>query len=136
MEQCKVFSTAQEVADNVQLVFITTPDDVITEIADKVKWHDKQYIVHCSGVHSIDAMASAQKYGTITGCFHPLQTFADIEQAFNNLPGSTFALEADEPLLTILKEMAISVRGEWVILKPGDKALYHTAAVFACIPIL
>ena len=132
VEKCKVFPTAQDVADKSQLVFITTPDDVISSIANSVKWHDKQYIVHCSGVHSVDIMASAQKYGTQTGCFHPLQTFADIEQAFNNIPGSTFALEASEPLLTILKEMAISLTGDWVILKPGDKALYHTAAVFAC----
>jgi predicted short-subunit dehydrogenase-like oxidoreductase (DUF2520 family) len=132
VQNCKVFPSAQEVADNTQLIFITTPDDVISKIADSVIWHDKQYIVHCSGVHSIDIMATAKKYSTLTGCFHPLQTFADIEQAFNNLPGSTFALEADEPLLSILKEMAIALRGDWVILKPGDKALYHTAAVFAC----
>jgi predicted short-subunit dehydrogenase-like oxidoreductase (DUF2520 family) len=132
VENCNVYLSAQEVSDNAQLVFITTPDDVIAHIADTVKWHDRQYIVHCSGVHSIDTMAAAKKYGASTGCFHPLQTFADIEQAFNNLPGSTFALEAEEPLLTILKEMAIALRGEWVILKPGDKALYHTAAVFAC----
>ena len=132
VEKCKVYATAQDVADNAQLVFITTPDDVISDIASKVQWHDKQYIVHCSGVHSVNIMESARRYGAQTGCFHPLQTFADIEQAFNNLPGSTFALEATEPLLTILKEMAISLTGDWVILKPGDKALYHTAAVFAC----
>lgn len=132
VEKCKVCSTSQEVADSAQVVFITTPDDVISKIADEVIWHSKQYVVHCSGVHSASILKTAKRLGAVTGCFHPLQTFADIEQAFNNLPGSTFALEADEPLLTILKEMSISLQGNCVILRPEDKALYHTAAVFAC----
>jgi predicted short-subunit dehydrogenase-like oxidoreductase (DUF2520 family) len=29
---------------------------------------------------------------------HPLQTFTDIDQAIENLPGSTFAIETKEPL--------------------------------------
>jgi len=132
VENCRVYGTPQEVSDNSQIVFITTPDDVIGSIADSVKWHERQYIVHCSGAHTVDILAKAKSDGAVTGAFHPLQTFADMEQAFNNLPGSTFAIEAEEPLLTILKEMAISLKGDFVLLKAEDKALYHTAAVFAC----
>jgi predicted short-subunit dehydrogenase-like oxidoreductase (DUF2520 family) len=131
VENCQVFETAQQVTDNVQLVFITTPDDVISFIASSVKWRPNQYIVHCSGAHSTDILEPAIALGAKTGGFHPLQTFADIEQAFNNLPGSTFAIEAEGTLLTILKEMAISLKGEMVILKAEDKAVYHAAAVFA-----
>jgi predicted short-subunit dehydrogenase-like oxidoreductase (DUF2520 family) len=61
-----------------------------------------------------------------------LQTFADVDQAVENLPGSTFALEAEEPLLSMLKELIFLLNGNWVELKPGDKVLYHAAAVFAC----
>ena len=130
IENCQVFKNAQQVADKTQFVFITTPDDVISDIAGSVKWHESQYVVHCSGAHSKDVLEPARVLGAKTGGFHPLQTFADIEQAFNNLPGSTFAIEADEPLLTILKEMAISLKGDSVTLKAEDKALYHAAAVF------
>ena len=131
VENCQVFENAQQVADNVQLVFITTPDDVIASIAALVKWHPNQYVVHCSGAHSTDVLEPARASGAKTGGFHPLQTFADIEQAFNNLPGSTFAIEAEGTLLTILKEMAMSLKGEIVIIKAEDKAVYHAAAVFA-----
>jgi predicted short-subunit dehydrogenase-like oxidoreductase (DUF2520 family) len=48
------------------------------------------------------------------------------------LPGSTFALEAEEPLLATQKELTRLLNGNWVVLKPGDKVLYHAAAVFAC----
>ena len=115
-----------------ELVFITTPDYVITQVCDEVQWHEGQDVVHCSGAHSVDILESARLLGSAVGSFHPLQTFADVDQAIENLPGSTFALEAEEPLLSILKELTALLDGNWVELKPGDKVLYHAAAVFAC----
>ena len=132
ISSCQAYNEPQEVADTAQLVFITTPDDAIPEVAAKVKWHKEQSVVHCSGAHSIDILEPAKQRGANTGCFHPLQTFAGIDQAIENIPGSTFAIEAEEPLLGILKEMATTLEGDWVILKAGDKVLYHAAAVFAC----
>jgi len=129
---CKVCNGAQEVADIAKLVFITTPDDTISKVAAEVKWHKGQDIVHCSGAHSVDILESAKQRGANTGCFHPLQTFASVDQAIDNIPGSTFAIEAEEPLASVLKEMATALEGDWVILKAGDKVLYHAAAVFAC----
>jgi predicted short-subunit dehydrogenase-like oxidoreductase (DUF2520 family) len=129
---CKVYSGAQEVADIAQLIFITTPDDTISKVAADVQWHDGQNVVHCSGAHSVDILEAAKLRGAKTGCFHPLQTFASVDQAIDNIPGSTFAIEAEEPLASALKEMATALEGDWVILKAGDKVLYHAAAVFAC----
>jgi predicted short-subunit dehydrogenase-like oxidoreductase (DUF2520 family) len=129
---CQVYTGAQEVADIAQLIFITTPDDIIPKVAAEIQWHKEQSVVHCSGAHSIDILEPAKQRGANTGCFHPLQTFASVDQAINNIPGSTFAIEADEPLSSMLKEMSTALEGEWVILKAGDKVLYHAAAVFAC----
>jgi len=121
----------QEVADKADLVFITTPDDAIAIVASQVKWHKEQGVVHCSGADSTDILEPARKAGAMVGGFHPLQTFAGVKQAIENLPGSTFALEAEEPLLTTLKDMATALGGRWIRLKPEDKAAYHAAAVFA-----
>ena len=129
---CQVYHTAQELADVAELVFITTPDDVIAQVCREVRWRGGQSVVHCSGAHSVDILEAAKKLGADVGSFHPLQTFAGVNQAIENLPGSTFALEAEEPLLSILKELTSLLNGSWVELKPGDKVLYHAAAVFAC----
>jgi predicted short-subunit dehydrogenase-like oxidoreductase (DUF2520 family) len=129
---CHVCHTAQELAEAAELVFITTPDDVIAQLCSEVQWREGQSVVHCSGAHSVDILESARKLGAAVGSFHPLQTFADVDQAIENLPGSTFALEAEEPLLSTLKELTLLLNGNWVELKPGDKVLYHAAAVFAC----
>ncbi|TET41996.1 MAG: DUF2520 domain-containing protein [Dehalococcoidia bacterium] len=127
---CEVYESAQEVADVSDLVFITTPDDIIARIAGETQWHAGQNVVHCSGAHSLDILEPARKLGANVGSFHPLQTFAGVNQAIDNLPGSAFALEAEEPLLSMLKELACVLDGSWAELKPGDKALYHAAAVF------
>ncbi len=129
---CKVYNGAQKIADIAQLVFITTPDDTISKVAAEVQWHNGQSVVHCSGAHSIDILEPVKQRGANTGCFHPLQTFASVDQAIENIPGSTFAIEAEDPLLGVLKEMAAALEVDWITLKAGDKVLYHAAAVFAC----
>jgi predicted short-subunit dehydrogenase-like oxidoreductase (DUF2520 family) len=129
---CRSYNSNQAVADTADLVFITTPDGVIAPVASEVKWHAKQSVVHCSGADSTDILEPARKAGAQVGAFHPLQTLASVKQALDNIPGSTFAIEAEEPLLTILKDMATSLDGQWIELKSGDKVVYHAAAVIAC----
>jgi len=128
----RMFGSNQEVADNAELVFITTPDDAIAKVAAEVRWHNGHSVVHCSGADSVDILEPARKAGAMVGCFHPLQTFAEVKQAVENIPGSTFAIEAEEPLLTTLKKMAEDLGGNWIMLEAGDNAAYHAAAVFAC----
>jgi predicted short-subunit dehydrogenase-like oxidoreductase (DUF2520 family) len=128
----RVFDTPQEVVDNADFIFITTPDDAIPVIVDQVRWHRGQYVVHCSGADSLDVLEPARIVGARVGSIHPLQTFASIQKAVDNLPGSTFALEAEGALLDILKEMAVALEGRWIKLGAGDKAAYHTAAVMTC----
>jgi predicted short-subunit dehydrogenase-like oxidoreductase (DUF2520 family) len=129
---CRALNSNQDAADSADLVFITTPDDAIATVVSQVKWHRGQGVVHCSGADSTDILEPARKSGAMVGSFHPLQTFAGIEQAMENIPGSTFGVEAEEPLLGTLKNMAVALGGHWIELKASDKVAYHAAAVFAC----
>jgi len=129
---CVIYSQNQDVADNTDLIFITTPDDIIAPIAASLKWNNGQYVIHCSGAASLDILAPAKEDGAITGAMHPLQTFAGISQAIENIPGSAFAIEAEEPLFTTLRDMATAMGGTCIKLNPGDKVLYHAAAVLSC----
>jgi predicted short-subunit dehydrogenase-like oxidoreductase (DUF2520 family) len=121
--------SAQEAADRADFVFITTPDDKIGPVCDTVQWKQGQSVVHCSGAASIDVLASAAGQGASTGSFHPCQAFASSAEALKNIPGSTFAIEADIPLAGILENIAIDLGCEYIRLGPGVKALYHAAAV-------
>jgi len=129
---CTVYDSAQTIADNADVTFITTPDDAIGQVASSVRWRRGQGVIHCSGADSVAILEPARQFGALVGGFHPLQTFASVEYAIENTPGSTFAIEAEEPLLTLLQDMATALGGRWVRLTSGNKVLYHAAAVIAC----
>ena len=132
ISNCRIFDNSQDVADIAELVFITTPDDAIARVASQLKWHVGQSVIHCSGADSTEILQPARESGAHVGVFHPLQTFASAKQAMENIPGSTFAVEAEEPLLNILKDMTVALDGHWIELKASDKVIYHAAAVMAC----
>jgi predicted short-subunit dehydrogenase-like oxidoreductase (DUF2520 family) len=126
-----VYESLQGVVDSSEFIFITVPDDAISTVADKLHWHPGQYVVHCSGADSLDVLEPARKAGARVGSFHPLQTFASISKAVENLPGSTFALEGEGELLETLKGLALALKGRSIKLEAGDKAIYHAAAVIS-----
>jgi predicted short-subunit dehydrogenase-like oxidoreductase (DUF2520 family) len=128
---CRVMDSSQAVADAAELTFITTPDSAIAGVVSRIKWQKGRSVVHCSGADSTDILEPARESGAMVGGFHPLQTLAGVKQAIENIPGSTFAVEAEEPLLTTLKNMTQALGGQPIVLKSSDKVAYHAAAVFA-----
>ena len=131
IEGCRAFASNQEVADAAELIFIATPDDAITQTVELLKWRQEQSIVHLSGADGSQIL-SAEKNGAYVGVFHPLQTFAGGQKVMDKLSGITYSLEAEEPLLTTLKNLVDDLGGDWIELKSQDRVLYHVAAVFAC----
>jgi predicted short-subunit dehydrogenase-like oxidoreductase (DUF2520 family) len=132
LPQCRTAPDNQSVADAADFVFITTSDDAIATVAGEVNWHPGQSVVHCSGADSTATLQPARDAGAVVGAIHPLQTFASVDQAMDNLAGSTFALEAEKPLLGTLKRMAAALDGFSIVLEASDKVAYHAAAVMAC----
>jgi predicted short-subunit dehydrogenase-like oxidoreductase (DUF2520 family) len=132
LRSCSVRSTAQEVADDADLIFLTLPDDAIEAVAASIRWQREKIAIHCSGAGSMDLLDAAHKQGARVGTLHPLQTFANEEQAEHDVAGSTFALEAsDDALLGELQRMTDALEGRAVILRGENKALYHASAVIA-----
>lgn len=128
----RVYAAGQALADAAEMVFITTADDVIAAVASGLTWRRGQTVVHCSGASTVEALEGARRQGAAVGSIHPCQSFAGIEQAIANLPGSTFAIEAEEPVKTTLTAMARALDGAIVHLSSEDKVLYHAAAAIAC----
>jgi predicted short-subunit dehydrogenase-like oxidoreductase (DUF2520 family) len=129
---CRVFAHTQELVDTAEMVFITTADDVIAQVSSALHWRKGQVVVHCSGASTLQALEAAGHQGARVGSIHPCQSFAGVEQAIENLPGSTFAIEAQEPVKSILSAIARALRGDIVYLTSQDKMLYHAAATMAC----
>ena len=132
---CWVKSTAQELAEGVDLVFITTPDAAIDEVASSVSWRPGQGVVHCCGAASTEILESASDQGAITGAFHPFQTFAglaDPSDAVSRLTGVTFAVAGSDWLFEFLWHLAEELEGIPVSIPDEYRPLYHAAAVQGC----
>lgn len=132
---CRVFASAQELAAATDLVFITTPDSAIGEVAAAVAWHPGQGVVHCCGAASRELLQPAADQGAVTGAFHPFQTFAglaDPQETISRLAGVTFAVAGEGWLSDFLGNLAGELGGRSVDIRDEDRPLYHAAAVLSC----
>lgn len=129
LPDCGVRADTQGVADSADFVFITAPDDAIAPICESLRWRDGQGVAHCSGAASVEPLASAAAQGAAVGAFHPLQAFASVDEGAENIPGTTFGIEAPPELREYLETMARDIGGNPIFLNPEDKVLYHVSGV-------
>jgi predicted short-subunit dehydrogenase-like oxidoreductase (DUF2520 family) len=119
------------VSDNVDLIFLTVPDDALADVAAELRLYAGQAAVNTSGALCSDVLEPARAAGTTVGSFHPLVAFAEQEAALAALSGSTVAIEGDEELLGLLGQLATEIGAQPVRLPPAGKQAYHAAAVLA-----
>ena len=125
-----------DAARDADIVIIATPDGAIEGVCLSVAESDLdvtgKIFIHTSGAVPISALDSARERGATTLCVHPLQTFADLEGAIGSLPGSTFAVTCSADVEPWARGFVEDMDGSALLVKEGDKALYHAAAVVAC----
>ncbi len=127
----RAYPEAAAILDDVEIAFLTVPDDALVSVVAGLRPYAGQGLVHTSGLHPASVLAPAMAAGTLAASFHPLIAFADPERAVEALRGATIALEGDEPLLELLAELAVAIGAQPVRLPAGSKAAYHAAAVLA-----
>lgn len=125
----------EEVTSRADVVFITTPDRVIAQVADEINerggFKPGQVVFHTSGAHAAGEVGAARRSGALAASLHPLQSFADVKAAMENLPGSYFALEGDAAALPVAELIVKDLSGKSFLIKASDKPLYHAAACIA-----
>jgi len=129
--EVRAFAEPEALLDDVELVILAVPDDVLPSLAASLRMYSGQAMVHTSGLLGADVLRPAMAAGTQAGAFHPLVAFADLDRALAALPGATIAIEGDDELAAHLADMAEAIGCVPVRLAPGSKAAYHAAAVLA-----
>ncbi len=125
-------ASAQSVADHCDLVFITTPDGMLAEVARSLRWHGHQAVVHCSGATSVAVLQPAHEAGALTGGFHPMQAFgSDAQGAVASLPGCTIGIEAAAPLEGLLRDLAARLGCVALSLPADARVRYHASGGYA-----
>ena len=129
IEGCATYTTLQDAVDASDMVFVSTSDDAISQVAQSVKWREGQGVAHCSGAASLDVLESAEAQGAIAGAFHPLQAFSSVENGVRSIPGITFGIEGSDEIRAYLGDLARAIGGIPVFLNSEDKPLYHLSGV-------
>ena len=135
VSSCQALDAAQDVADACDLVFITTPDGAIADVAGSVRWRSDQGVAHCCGAASVELLASAAASGAAVGAMHPFQTFAGLSEpadAARRLTGVTFAVAATGWLGDYLPRLAETLGGRAITISDDMRPLYHASAVLGC----
>ena len=125
----KVCADPNEVSSLSDVVFVTTPDDLIKQVVSSVDWKKTHTVIHCSGALSLDVLSSASTKGARVGAFHPMQAFAAVENGIKSIAGTTFGIEGDEVIQQYLADTARAIGGYPIFLKAEDKVLYHLSGV-------
>jgi predicted short-subunit dehydrogenase-like oxidoreductase (DUF2520 family) len=119
-----------------KLILITTPDDKIPEIAQKLAVLQKEpvpgaVVLHTSGAMSSDVLSPLSDHGFHVGSLHPLVSVSNSRAAADIFSGAFFCLEGDVPAVNIARAIVRSLRGESFSIPSQNKPLYHVAAVMA-----
>jgi len=126
------FGNVKTLTNDCDLIFITTPDDVIEGVCNYITnecgFRKGQIVAHMSGAASSDILKSAKAQECFTYSIHPLQAFADVNKAVEDLNTTPFGIEGDEEKLPEVISLIETCGNEYFIINKEDKVLYHAAA--------
>lgn len=123
-------------ASKAAIVLVTTPDDAIArvchEIAESGTRLEGKIFIHMSGALTLSALEPAALAGASVLSVHPLQTFPDAAGATRSLPGSAFGVTCEPGMEGWAAGFVSDLGGSILMVRDGEKVLYHAAAVIAC----
>ncbi|SFH09646.1 Predicted oxidoreductase, contains short-chain dehydrogenase (SDR) and DUF2520 domains [Desulfotomaculum arcticum] len=132
--KCPVL-TNRKAAAGAELIFITTPDREIAPVSKQIAgeggFKSGQVVAHTSGAHAAGELTGVREAGALAVSIHPLQSFAEVQAAMENLPGSYFSIEGDEGAMPVARQVVEDLNGKFFTISAQDKPIYHAAACIA-----
>lgn len=129
----KPYQTLEELVNASDTLLITTPDDAVSLVWDRMKGLSikNKILCHCSGSISSAVFSGIETRGALPCSMHPLLAISDRLHAHEQLVHSFFTLEGDERAVTQLRRVLVSCGNPCRVIRAQDKAKYHAAACIA-----
>lgn len=132
LTKTKVYTTMEELLKESNLIFITTNDDQIEVVDNELgscdELNNRHMIVHTSGAHPSNIMKKVQLRCCQVASIHPLQSFADVQVALQNIEKTVFTIEGDNLVVETLKAIIRKTNNQFLEINSDQKALYHAGA--------
>lgn len=129
--QSQCYYNLQNLVNNSDIIFITTPDSEIQNIWNCInKFHiDGKLFCHCSGSISSEIFSNIEKYGAYGYSIHPMFAVSSKYNSYKNFPEAFITIEGHEKYREKLKDLFVSFGNDVVIISKENKVLYHAACV-------
>ncbi len=126
------YESVETLVNDCDVIFITTPDDVIHQVWEELKNLplSGKTVCHCSGSLSSAVFSGIEETGACGLSVHPLQAISDRENSVHLLKDCVFTVEGDERKIGEIKTFLESFGNTVKTISAKDKTLYHAAAVF------
>ena len=130
--QTRCFETLEDLVKSSDALFLTVPDGTIKEVWDSLKKFDltDKFICHCSGVMTSAVFSEIDRTGASGYSIHPLFAVNDRLQSYQEISKAYFTIEGEEKYLDFWRKFLEDLGNPVRILRPEQKILYHSAAVF------
>lgn len=129
-----------------QVWMLAVPDSAIATVAQQLAQHVANWpasapspvVFHCAGASGSELLQPLADLGWRTASAHCILSFAQIELALAQFPGTVCALEGEASARALLQEAFTAIGAQCFTVQREDKLLYHAAAVFATnfLPVL
>ena len=112
-------------------IFITTPDDQISEVWNEIKEMPikNKLICHCSGSLTSEIFSNISEYGAYGYSIHPIFAISDKYNSYKNLSKAFITIEGNEKYAQFIEALFYSLGNSTSIISKENKTVYHAACV-------
>ncbi len=127
----KFYENIESLIANSDIIFITTPDDVVSKVWQTIKHFNirDKIICHTSGSLSSKIFSDINNSGAFGYSVHPMFPFSNKFTTYKYLKNCYFSIEGDEKCLCKMKDFIASLGNAVLSLNEDKKSLYHLANV-------
>ncbi|MGH4118448.1 Rossmann-like and DUF2520 domain-containing protein [Clostridium sp.] len=113
------------------IIFITTPDDSIIKVWQKLKTFNltNKIICHTSGSLTSSIFLNINNSDALAYSIHPIFAFYDKYNSYKTLQNAYFSIEGPEAHMNEIEDFFHSLGNKTFIINSNNKALYHLANV-------
>ena len=128
------FERMDELVKNCDTIFITVPDQAISEVARLIVQSCNssdltgKTFLHCSGALASGVLSCIRETGGFTGSLHPIQTFPDKTNSWESMYNIFFGFEGTSEAEATAEKVVSLLEGRILRVNTEGKSLYHAAA--------
>ena len=117
------------VARACDVLLLTVPDDMLRNVVEMLTASGAirpgQYVVHTSGRHGLDVLATATAAGARPVALHPAMTFTGTDLDLDRLAGCVFGVTAGDAEKAFTEALVADLGGRAMWVPEERRTLYH-----------